>query len=161
MVSVVEAGFLNECQSNHKTKKSSLKFQMRVSPKNLVGSQIRQLREKRGWTQRQLSESFRKAGIPITRDIIASIETQRCAVTDYQIVFFARVLGASWKSLFPNQAFLKSILPPANPKKKNEPTSNATTGRPKPNSSASISAKMWSLCELSCKSLKMTFRGQP
>ena len=133
---------------------------MRVGAKNLVGSQIRQLREKRGWTQQRLSESFKKAGIPISRDIIASIETQRCAVTDYQIVFFARILGATWKSLFPNQAFLKNILPPTNPKKDNEPTSNARTKRQKPNSPASISAKKWNLCELTCKSLKITFRGQ-
>jgi transcriptional regulator with XRE-family HTH domain len=139
---------------------SNLKFQMRAGAKNLVGSQIRQLREKRGWTQKQLSESFKKAGIPISRDIIASIETQRCAVTDYQIVFFARVLGASWKSLFPNQAFLENILPPTNLKKNNEPTSNARTKRQKPNSPASISTKKWSLYKLTCKSLKITMRAQ-
>lgn len=140
---------------------SNLKFQMRAGAKNLVGSQIRQLREKRGWTQQRLNESFKKAGIPISRDMIASIETQRCAVTDYQIDFFARILGTSWKSLFPNRAFLEKILPPTNPKQINEPTSNARTKRQKPNSPTSKSAKKWSLYELTCKSLKITVRGQP
>jgi transcriptional regulator with XRE-family HTH domain len=76
---------------------------MRPGAKNLIGFQIRLFRERRGWTQRRLAECFRKEGILVTRDMISSIETQRCAVTDYQIVFFARVLGVSWKSLFPTR----------------------------------------------------------
>jgi hypothetical protein len=31
----------------------------------------------------RLAECFRKEGILVTRDMIASIETHRCAVTDY------------------------------------------------------------------------------
>jgi len=67
----------------HKKKQDSrAEAQMRPHGKNLIGLQIRLFRERRGWTQRQLAERFKKEGILVTRDMIASIETQRCAVTD-------------------------------------------------------------------------------
>ena len=37
----------------------------------------------------------------MTRNILASIETQRCPVTDKQIEFFAYVLGVEVGDLFP------------------------------------------------------------
>ena len=49
-----------------------------TNPRNLVGGTIRKLRRERKWTQYELAERFRNAGLPITRNIIANIETQRC-----------------------------------------------------------------------------------
>jgi hypothetical protein len=143
-----------------KKERSRTEAQMRPGVKNLVGIQIRLFRERRGWTQRRLAECFRKEGILVTRDMIASIETQRCAVTDYQIVFFARVLGVCWKSLFPNKTILENLTPPAALTKESEVTPNTRTKRPTPNPSTNESAKKWSVCEMTCKSVKITFRGR-
>jgi transcriptional regulator with XRE-family HTH domain len=135
-------------------------FQMRPGAKNLIGFQIRLFRERRGWTQRRLAECFRKEGILVTRDMIASIETQRCTVTDYQIVFFARVLGVSWKSLFPDKTILENLTPPAALRKESEVASNMRTKRRTPDTSADASVQKWNLCEMTCKSVKITFRGR-
>jgi transcriptional regulator with XRE-family HTH domain len=131
---------------------------MRPHGKNLIGLQIRLFRERRGWTQRQLAERFKKEGILVTRDMIASIETQRCAVTDYQIVFFARALGVSWRSLFPNKTVLEDLTPPAVLTKESKIAPDTKTKRPTPNPSANGSLKKWSVCEMTCKSIKITFR---
>ena len=134
--------------------------ELRANAKNLTGPQIRLFREKRGWTQHQLAKSFQKAGVPITRDIIASIETQRCSMTDCQIILFSRILGVSWKSLFPDKAVLDAFAPPP----------SALTSQPEPNPhthqaknlarnpSVKPSRQNWKICEMVCKSLKITFR---
>jgi len=141
-----------------KTKPSRPKFQAQVGAKNLVGLQIRLFREKRQWTQHQLAESFKKAGVLITRNMIASIETQRCVVTDYQIIFFARVLGVSWRSLFPKKSILEKLTPPPALKKESVSASDSRTRHPVGNSTG-VSEKRWSLCKMTCKSLKITFRS--
>jgi transcriptional regulator with XRE-family HTH domain len=137
---------------------SRTQAQMRPGAKNLVGFQIRLFRERRGWTQRRLAECFKKEGILVTRDMIASIETHRCAVTDYQIVFFARALGVSWKSLFPHKTVLEDLTLPAVLTKESKIAPNTKTKRPTPNPSANASVKKWSICEMTCKSVKITFR---
>jgi transcriptional regulator with XRE-family HTH domain len=63
---------------------------MNPKAKNLTGQKIRFFRNQRGWTQEALAESLQKMGIPITRHIIANIETQRSSVTDCQIGGFER-----------------------------------------------------------------------
>ena len=63
-----------------------------MNTKNITGSQIRFYRRQRGWTQHKLAEILMAAGVPITRSIIANIETQRCAVTDIEIVSIAGAL---------------------------------------------------------------------
>ena len=49
------------------------------------------------------SESCNFLGCYMTRNILASIETQRCPVTDKQIEFFAHVLGVKEGDLFPTK----------------------------------------------------------
>jgi DNA-binding XRE family transcriptional regulator len=53
---------------------------MNPNAKNLTGQKIRLYRKQRGWTQNMLAASLQKMGVPITRHIIANIETQRCSV---------------------------------------------------------------------------------
>ena len=136
---------------NTKTKKVG----KHAGVKNLTGLMIRQFREKRGWTQHQLADAFRKMGVPITRCIIANIETQRCVVTDCQVLFFARVLGVSWKSLFPDQSTLEKYMPhfaTKKPARTNEKKQLLKTSRREaPRNSLGI-------CEMTCKSVKITFR---
>lgn len=73
-----------------------------VKGRNITGQQIRFFRKRRSWTQRKLAEALQKMGLPVTRDIIANIETQRAEVTDCQLVGFASALRVSLHSLFPN-----------------------------------------------------------
>lgn len=128
----------------------------RAGVKNLTRLMIRQFREKRGWTQYQLADSFCKMGVPITRCIIANIETQRCVVTDCQLVFFARVLGVSWKSLFPEKTIMEKFVPLSIPKQKTG--HGGKIGRPSRKPSRKASQKQWEICEMTCKSVKVTFR---
>jgi transcriptional regulator with XRE-family HTH domain len=136
----------------------SLPRKSRAEAKNLTGPKIRFFREKRGWTQQQFSDSLRKIGNNITRDVIANIETQRCPVTDCQIVLFARILGVSWKSLFPDKTILDEFAPPACPNRQPEPNSPKAKEKCSARSrTPETSRKDWDICEITCKSLRITF----
>jgi transcriptional regulator with XRE-family HTH domain len=74
--------------------------------RNLTGQQIQAFRKKRKWSQRRLAAVIREMGAPITREIIANLETQRTRVKDYQLVFLAKALQIPVNSLFPNGANL-------------------------------------------------------
>ena len=50
---------------------------MQKKIKNLTGQKIRLFRKQRGWTQDRLASSLQRLGVPITRSLIANIETQR------------------------------------------------------------------------------------
>ena len=71
--------------------------------RNLSGKRIRFFRKRQKWTQRKLAEVLEKMGVPVTRDIIASVEMQRTRVRDYQLVFFARALQIPLDSLLPDE----------------------------------------------------------
>ena len=68
---------------------------------NVVGRNVSRERFQRGWTQDELATKMQLLGCPMTRDILASIETRRCIVTDKQIEFFAEVFGIQIQQLFP------------------------------------------------------------
>lgn len=119
---------------------------------------IRQFREKRGWTQHELADSFRKMGVPITRCIIANIETQRCSITDCQLVLFARILGVSWKSFFPDQSTLEKYMPRLIAKK---PDLANKKKHPLKTSRREVPLNSLGICEMTCKSVKITFRVPP
>ena len=68
---------------------------------NVVSRNVSRERFQRGWTQDELATKMQLLGCPMTRDILASIETRRCIVTDKQIEFFAAVFGIPIQQLFP------------------------------------------------------------
>lgn len=138
---------------NTKTKKR----EKHTGVKNLTGSMIRQFREQRGWTQYELANGFRKLGVPITRCIIANIETQRCSVTDCQLVLFARLLGVSWRALFPDKTIMEKFLPRSIPKEK--PEHNDKIKGPSRIPIREATRKQLEICEMTCKSMKITFRS--
>jgi transcriptional regulator with XRE-family HTH domain len=70
-------------------------------PGNVVGPQVRRLRNARGWSQPELAEKCQRLGWDIGRDIIARIESQVRLVTDSEILLLARTLEASVADLFP------------------------------------------------------------
>ena len=78
--------------------------------RNLAGPKIRLFRKKRKWTQDEFAKSLRSAGLSITRDIIANIETQRGPMTDTQLALFARQLGVMPEALLPDRADLDLFI---------------------------------------------------
>jgi transcriptional regulator with XRE-family HTH domain len=70
---------------------------------NVVGSQVRRLRNARGWSQPELAARCQRMGWDVGRDIIARIESQVRLVTDSEILYLAKALGASVVELFPGQ----------------------------------------------------------
>jgi transcriptional regulator with XRE-family HTH domain len=126
------------------------------TPRNLTGSKIRSFREARGWSQSAFSAELKKIGFKISRDIIASIETQRSPVTDWQLAMFARVFAVSFDSFFPDAASLEQIT--AKVAAAPIETQKITTGKTNSPRSVTNSSAGWKMCELSCKSLKLVLR---
>ena len=70
---------------------------------NIVGPQVRRLRNAQGWSQPELAARCQRMGWDIGRDIIARIESRVRLVTDSEILFLAKALRASVAELFPAQ----------------------------------------------------------
>lgn len=60
--------------------------------RNLTGPKIRFYRKQRKWTQQTLADHLQAMGGSVSRQIIANIETQRCAVNDCEIASIAKAL---------------------------------------------------------------------
>jgi transcriptional regulator with XRE-family HTH domain len=68
---------------------------------NVVGHNIARLRYERGLTQNDLATKLQLVCCDVSRQIIAHIETGRCAVPDCEIVYFAHVFSVKVEELFP------------------------------------------------------------
>ena|SRR5437867_13328813 len=68
---------------------------------NVIGPNVAKFRYQRNLTQDDLVGKLQLLGCYMTRNILGSIETQRCSATDKQIEFFAYVLGVKVGDLFP------------------------------------------------------------
>jgi len=71
--------------------------------RNVIGSQVRRFRYKRGLTQEELTVKCQLAGFDITRDTLAQIESQFRQVTDKEVLKFARVLKTTVAELYPKR----------------------------------------------------------
>ena len=67
----------------------------------MVGLEIRRLREKRNWSQSDLSSKLQLAGWDIERTVLTKIELRRRCLTDYECLLLAKTLGVSLDSLVP------------------------------------------------------------
>lgn len=67
---------------------------------NLIGRNVARMRYQRAWTQDQLVAKLQVRGCDLTRDILASIETQRCVATDKHTFYLAQVFGVEVGALF-------------------------------------------------------------
>lgn len=67
---------------------------------NLIGLQVRKLREERHWTQRTLAEKLQIAGLEISRSSLAKIEARLIRVNDYELFYFARAFNVGLRQLF-------------------------------------------------------------
>jgi transcriptional regulator with XRE-family HTH domain len=76
---------------------------------NLIGSQVRKWRIKKGWSQEVMATKLQLRGWNISRDSLASLESQRRRVPDCEMLYLSRVLGVRLEELFPNNLQLSKI----------------------------------------------------
>lgn len=67
---------------------------------NMVGDRVRELRVKKGWSQKILSEKLETMAIYICRGSISRIEDKRRTVTDVELYGLAKMLDVSIADLF-------------------------------------------------------------
>jgi transcriptional regulator with XRE-family HTH domain len=97
---------------------------------NVVGRNVSRERYQHGWTQDELVTKMQLLGCYMTRDILASIETRRCIVTDKQIEFFAEAFGFQIQQLFPAVRHFVGKPPEVHEKKdRHRPKANTRLAR--------------------------------
>lgn len=74
---------------------------MSKAPKNIVGPQVRRLRNASGMSQNALAAACQRCGWDIERDTISKIEGGRRWVGDAELVELAKALGRPVVDLFP------------------------------------------------------------
>jgi len=73
--------------------------------RNVLGSQIREKREAKGWSQADLVRKLQLRGWDIERTVLTKIENRRRCITDYELIAIAQTLGVT----------INELLPPENP----------------------------------------------
>jgi transcriptional regulator with XRE-family HTH domain len=69
---------------------------------NIVGPQVRYLREQKDMTQDQLAARCNIVGLNISRSTLAKIESQVRRVTDSEVALLAKALKADVSDLYEN-----------------------------------------------------------
>lgn len=69
---------------------------------NLIGPQVRKLREERDWSPLALAEKLQAAGLDISQSSLARVEAGSAKVHDFELFYFARVFGVELRLLFPS-----------------------------------------------------------
>lgn len=82
-----------------------------TAPLNLVGPQVRQLRNQKGWTQESLAAKLQVEGWDVSRESLAKLESQFRRAPDCELLFLAKVLGVELVDLFPNELDLRTLDP--------------------------------------------------
>ena len=70
------------------------------SEMNLIGNNLKKLRQERGWSQQLLSDKLETVAVYICRGSISRIEDKQRTVTDIERYGLASVLGVSISDLF-------------------------------------------------------------
>jgi transcriptional regulator with XRE-family HTH domain len=83
---------------------------MKKNPRNLVGPQIRRLRDQQGLTQPMLAARCRRWGWDLSRQTLAKIETQLRWVSDFELLCLARALRVEPNELWPSKDRIPSML---------------------------------------------------
>ncbi|MBI1178784.1 helix-turn-helix domain-containing protein [bacterium] len=84
---------------------------MTKAPLNLIGTQVRRWRTKKGWSQAELATKLQLRGWSVSRDSLANLELQRRRVPDCELLFLAKALGVGLDDLFPKNLPLTRIGP--------------------------------------------------
>ena len=89
---------------------------------NIVGRQVKRVRNQLGWSQARLAARLQRSGWDISRSGVSKIEDCAVYVHDFQVTWLAAVLGVFRDDLYPKLDSAKpignSILQPVhNPKR--------------------------------------------
>jgi len=78
-------------------------------PLNLVGPQVRRLRNHKGWSQEVLAQRLQLQGWDISRTSLAKLEAELRWVSDCELIFLSKALGVPLPDLYPKNLNLKKI----------------------------------------------------
>ena len=67
---------------------------------NIIGKNVRHIREKKGWTQEQLAAKCNLIDWEISRGTLAKIESNVRGVTDIEVNYFALAFDIEIETLF-------------------------------------------------------------
>lgn len=76
----------------------------RKKSKNVIGPQVRRLRDKAGLSQSELAAACQRIGWDVSRDTIAKIESGARWVGDFEVIYLAKVFKSS-----PNELLCNSL----------------------------------------------------
>jgi DNA-binding XRE family transcriptional regulator len=80
-------------------------------PLNLIGQQVRDMRDRKGWTQEELSARLQVFGWDVSRESLAKLETQQRRVPDGELFVLGKVFGTGTDALFPASVNIKKLGP--------------------------------------------------
>jgi len=83
---------------------------MKRNPRNLVGPQVRRLRDQQGLTQPMLAARCHRWGWDLSRQTLAKIETQLRWVSDFELLCLARALRVEPEQLWPAKDKIPRVL---------------------------------------------------
>lgn len=69
--------------------------------RNVIGLEIRRLREAKGWSQADFARRLQLAGWDIDRTVLTKIELRRRCLNDYEMLLIGKVLGATLNEFVP------------------------------------------------------------
>lgn len=80
---------------------------------NVIGEQVRKLREQKGWSQDQFAVKLQLAGWDTSQDSVSRLETQSRRVPDLELFVLAGVLTVRLEDLFPKdlRGQIKTLWP--------------------------------------------------
>ena len=80
---------------------------------NIIGAQVRKLREQKGWTQDQFAVKLQLMGWDTSQDSVSRLENQGRRVPDLELFVLVKVLNAKFEDLFPQNlsGSIKALCP--------------------------------------------------
>lgn len=84
-----------------------------IAKLNVIGAQVRRLREQKGWTQEQLAVKLQLAGWDTSQDSVSRLENHDRRIPDLELFVLADVLDAKLDDLFPKdlRGKIKALWP--------------------------------------------------
>ena len=76
---------------------------------NMIGQQVKRVRNRLGWSQARLAARLQRSGWDISRSGVSKIEDRRVYVHDFQVTWLAVILGVSRDDLYPKFDSAKPI----------------------------------------------------
>jgi transcriptional regulator with XRE-family HTH domain len=82
-------------------------------PLNVIGSQVRKLREQKGWNQNQLTVKLQLIGWDTSQGSLSRLENGERRVPDLELFVLAEVLDAKFEDFFPTdlRGKIKALWP--------------------------------------------------